>query len=231
MLVITAHQQDQVAYALVSRWATSDASLLTCTDLSTSGWRYYQGSPANSRAIVSGQEVAIESITGVLNRLTCVFEPELAGIIARDRSYAADLTCPVLNHATSTGLAGPYWPPERWIAMAARIGIPVRPVQRRAAFPASRFPERSGAEARLISATSETSVPVTIVGKRCFGAVDETLARQARLLAEMASVELLTVHFSGPERGACFLRADLRPDISADSEVEQAVLAYLQGNE
>ncbi len=61
--------------------------------------------------------------------------------------------------------------------------------------------------------------------------VDEALARQARQLAEIASVDLLTVHFSGPERGAYFLHADLRPDITADGEVEQAVLAYLQGHE
>ena len=229
MLVITAHRHDQVAQALVSRWATSGASLLTCADLSANGWRYYQGSPANSRALVGGQKVAVEHITGVLNRLTCVFEQELAGMVARDRSYAAaemtaflcswlaDLKCPVLNRVTPTCLAGPYWRPERWVAAAACVGIPVRPVQRRAAFPMRSFPERPDTTIPSISAIADLSVPVTIVGKRCFGAVDETLARQARQLAEMASVELLTVHLVvlNEEHSFCALTCDQTSPLTA----------------
>jgi hypothetical protein len=55
---------------------------------------------------------------------------------------------------------------------------------------------------------------VTVVGERCFGAVDEGVASQARRLASAAGVDLLEVHFSGPDCGSQFVNVNLCPDFS-----------------
>jgi hypothetical protein len=68
---------------------------------------------------------------------------------------------------------------------------------------------------------------VTIVGQRHVGAVDPLLARQARLLADAAGVDLLAVRFSGAQAGCLFVGVDLWPDITHD-DVADAVVEYFQ---
>lgn len=229
MLVITATQQDLVAQALGSLWAVHDAALLTPADLSISGWRDYLNTNKGSTAVVSGQIVAVEEITGVFTRLPCVFEQELDTIVPEDRSYVATemtafllswlsrLKCPVLNRPTPTSLSGPYWRQERWIYAAAQVGIPVRQLHRQAVLPT----------VTQFELPDLHSVTVTVVGTHCFGAVDDALAIQARRLADLAQVDLLAVQFSSSEPGASFISANVWPDI-ATNEVADAILAYLQ---
>ena len=228
MLVVVAGRADRTASALAARWAAHDAAVLTSADLSTAGWQYQPGKVGT--AVIGGRIVAVDAIRGVLTRLPYVPEQELGQIAAADRAYVAQemtaflaawlagLTCPVLNRPTPTCLAGPNWRPEQWVSTAAQLGLPVRPICRQS---------RLAADVAPAASTWQAST-VTVVGDRCFGPVDETLAGRARCLAEAAGVGLLAVHFSGPTAGADCLGADLWPDVSSP-EVADAIAAYLSG--
>jgi len=96
MLVVVASHYDEAARSLVDRWANQEARLLTCEDLSVVGWRYsmsgkdeVSSSLLDSTAVVDGQVVGVEEISGVLTRLPCVFEQELLHIVPDDRAYIA----------------------------------------------------------------------------------------------------------------------------------------------
>ena len=229
MIVIIASRYDEVARALARRWQAYDARLLTVQDLSVRGWRYVPDDFTSSTVVIEGKEVASEEISGVLTRLSSVPEQELSHIVPADRSYVAvemmaflvawlsGLPCPVLNRPTPACLSGPNWRPEQWRYTAAKIGIPVCPVQRR----------------HRASAQNTTTEPVanvatmTVVGKRCIGEAHEALAIQARRLAAAADVDLLSVNFSSTEPGAFLVGAQPWPDVAVD-EVADAVLDYLQ---
>ena len=227
MLVIIASRHDGVARRLADRWAVHEAALLTCEDLSAAGWCHPVGAANRSTAVVGGRVVAVEGITGVLTRRPYVVEQELGHIVPADRAYVASemtafllswlssLECPVLNRPTPSGLSGPNWWPEQWTYAAARFGLPVHPVRRRTVL-ADDAP----------AAADPPPLTVTVVGERCIGPVDPALAAQARRFASAVGVDLLAVHFSGPEPGADFLGADLWPDLSAP-EIADATFEYL----
>lgn len=182
--------------------------------------------------MVGGRVVPTAAIGGVLTRRIRVEEWELGRIVPADRAYVAaemtafllawlaDLACPVLNRPAPGCLAGPRWLPEQWALAAARLGLPVRPVRRRAT--RRRRPDRA------TSAGEAPPVTATVVGDRCLGPVDAALANAARRLAAASGAALLAVHFGGDRAGAPFLGADPWPDIAAP-EVADAILAFLQG--
>jgi hypothetical protein len=165
-------------------------------------------------------------------RLPGVHERDLSHIVPEDRAYVAaeinaflrfwlrELPCPMLNRPTPNGLTGPQWRHAQWVHSAARLGLPVLRSSRHVVFPRACVAEAGG---------PAESVAVTIVGGRHFGAVDPVLAKQARCLADAAGVDLLDVHFTGPDADACFVRANPWPDISPP-EVAAAVLDYLQSD-
>jgi hypothetical protein len=230
MLVLLASRHDEMAHALAARWSAEGAALLTPRGLSVGGWRHHLGSPSDSAAVIDGRPVPVEELTGVLTRLWCVGVQDLPHIVPPDREYVSiemsaflvswltSLKCPVLNRPTATCLAGPNWQPEEWTHRAARLGIPVRPIERHSAF---------GAEAATPSAIAER-VTVTVVGARCLGATDETLRRHARLLAAHAGVGLLDVLFDGDDARASFVGVNLWPDI-ASPDIADAILEHLKG--
>lgn len=228
MLVVVARSHDQIAHDLIARWALHGTALLSCEDLSVAGWRVHLGSPDTSTAVIGGQAVPAAKIVGVMTRLPAVIPEDLRHIVPEDRGYVAsemtafltawlaELRCPVLNRPTPGCLMGPDWRQEQWVHMAARLGMPVRPIRRRAGV-------AGDAEAEDLAINPVT---VTVVGARCFGGVDGSLMVQAQRLADAAHVDLLAVHFDGPEAGARFLSADLWPDVTAP-EVAGAILEYL----
>ena len=250
MLVIVASRHDKAAEALVANWAAHGhgVSLLTPEDLSVVGWRHYlssidgevgeENSSLSPSAVVSGRAmstagaIALDQITGVLTRLPSIFEQELLHIVPEDRAYVAtemnafliawlsSLKCPVLNKPTPTYLLGPAWRTEQWVYAAAQLGIPVRPVRRQSSMSANVCPQ----------VLEKPSVKVTVVGDRCLGEVQKTLASHARRIADVAQVDLLTVHFSSNESPAEFLGADLWTDISAP-DVGDAIFEYLSGGD
>lgn len=230
MLVVVADRHDRQARDLVERWSDSGAGLLTCEDLSVAGWRHRLSDPENSTLVIGGRSIAADEIAGVLTRLQYVSERELFRIAREDRRYVAaemtaflrswlsSLECPVLNRPVSTSLSGPGWCHEQWIHAAARLGIPVRPVRRRIAFPAG------APDAEPVP----PDVTVTVVGERCLGPVNGVLAAQARHLARAARVDLLSVHFGETGDGPELLGAGSWPDASSP-EVADAILEYLSG--
>lgn len=228
MIVVVADRQDETARALACRWAVQPIAIVTPGDLSVPGW---QQADAMSRCMVvaNGKLIPQQEIAGVLTRLPWIFEHDVMHIVPEDRQYVAaemaafllfwlsQLKCPVLNRPTPTGLSGPYWRQEQWVRLAAQIGIPVRPVCRRSWL----------AGGCGVGPSDHDPAIVHVVGSCSFGDVDPTLALQARRLAEAAGVAVMTVQFSSPQCGACFINADLFPDLS-DGRVADAVLEYLQ---
>jgi hypothetical protein len=227
MLLILAGRNDQVARALVERWRSHDARLVTCKDLSTAGWRYSPGEPRASRVVAEGESIPVNEIDALLTRLPCVTDKDLPHIREEDRSYVAsemtayltaflfDATFPVINRPSPTCLMGPGWRQEQWLGAASRVGMRIGEQ--------SRF---TPGAAPVISSEDFEPVTVTVVRDRCVGRVDKVLAAQAVRLAAIASVELLAVRFSSPSADALFLDAYLGPDISQD-ETADALLEDL----
>jgi hypothetical protein len=229
MLVIFSTPGDVEARSLVERWAAHDAVLLTSEDLSAAGWRHrLPQRAADAAAVVGGRRVPAAEIDGVLTRWPSVFEQELGHIVAEDRAYVAaemtaflrswltELDCPVVNRPTAASLSGPTWRAEQWVHVAAGLGIPVRPVRRHVRLSARAEPAPPAAP----------HATVTVVGERALGAVDPLLAAHSRRLAAAAGVNLLAVHFSGPERDAELLSADPLPALD-DGAVADALLELL----
>jgi hypothetical protein len=256
MLIILAGEQDEVARDLAGRWSSSDSHLITPKDLSQSGWRHRLGSRTvgfwsaglrhapkerldepqaefqdENIAVVGGRTVSARRIDGVLTRLPCVFEQELAHIVPVDRAYVSaemtafllswlsELDCPILNRPTPTCLSGPGWRQEQWLHFAARLGIPVAPVRRYAKL----------GEESSIETGPELRKAVTVVGQRCFNAFDKRQEAHAQSLAAAAGVGLLGIHFSVSNDGSSSLRSvDFWPDIGSP-EIADAILNYFAG--
>lgn len=176
----------------------------------------------------------VGDIAGVLVRLPCVYAHELLHITPADRDYVAaemtafllswlsTLTCPVLNHPTSTCLGGPYWRSEQWTYAAACAGIPVTSTSRRVCLAA---PPVSVTSEMVQFDPAPGNLRVTVVGDQCVGNADGTLRRYARYLAEAADVGLLTVRFIDDSLGLRF--ADANPWPPLDDAVGAAVLAHM----
>jgi hypothetical protein len=229
---VLAHQHDIVAKALVERWKDFDAYLLTCRDLSLSGWRCYLSSLGDSRAVASGKIIAYAETKGVLTRLSRILEHDLPNIVNIDRVFVAaemtaflmfwlsSLKCPILNRPTPTSLSGPNWHQAQWVFAASKLGIPIHPFHI----------DTSKNLGKSESVTNFHPLTVTVVGRSCFGEADDTLKTYARGLAAAAGVNLLSVCFSSRESGSYFISADQMPDISS-KEVSDAVLEYFdKGN-
>ena len=224
MLLILASQHDQAACMLAERWKDQDARIMTCRDLSTTGWRFYADRPHASTIAVGNQLADSSQIEGVLVRLPWIAEQELSHIRPADRLYAAaemgaflvawlsNTEFPVINRPTPSCLMGPSWGREQWIHHAARIGMRVRETR----------------SANLPESPCETKVAVpcataAVIGEQCIGLVAPRLREQARRLAEIARVDLLTVRFSGPDEDAEFIEAFLSADVS-QPELADSVL-------
>jgi hypothetical protein len=228
VIVIVAAQNDEPARFLITRWQAYGARQLTPRDLSTSGWRYQPHAGRDCTAIVSQRSVAGAEIAGVLTRLSWVSEQDVPHVVPHDRVYVASemtsflsawltgLKCPVLNRPTPTCLVGPAWRQERWVYLAARLGIPVCPVHR-------------STRQRGYAAEGDSPHPVntvTVVAGRCFGTTDRLVASYARRLASAARVDLLAAHFKRVEAVHRLASADLWPDVT-DPAVADTILDYL----
>jgi hypothetical protein len=246
MLLVLASRHDSAAATLVERWRELDARLLTCRDLSTAGWRFCPHEPHLSRAVVGGQIVNCAEIAGVLTRLPSVLPDELPHIVAADRSYVAAemnafltawlsaIPCTVINRPTASCLMGPNWRQEQWVHAAARAGLRTRALKfllKPGNRPTESMRDSSVEASECVNNSNETDgvspVLATVVGSRCFGAVDGKLAARALRLAAKAGVELLDVQFSSPDADASFVGAYLGTDISR-AHVADALLNCFQ---
>jgi hypothetical protein len=143
--------------------------------------------------------------------------------------WLSTLKCPVLNQPSASCLCGTSWRSEQWALTASRLGLPVTPRHRYTP------PFGEGKSAVVdeppfsFTETHAGAVQVTVVGDHCIGAGDEDLARQARLLATAADVDLLAVLFSGPEDGSQFVDAHLWVDVSDDA-IDEPLLDYFSSH-
>ncbi len=228
LILIVANRFDQAARKLEEEWRAHDAHVVTCHDLSVSGWRHYVGERQGvARAMIGGRPIATREITGVLTRTTFIWDQELAHIVQDDKGYIAAemsaflmswlsaLECPVLNRPVPGSLAGPSWHPEQWAVAAFQAGMRVWPAHRRV---------RMGSDPLLdIAPLGRTTA--TVVGRRCLGDAHPSLRAKARRLADIAEVDFLCVHFSGGDEDAYFAGANLFPSI-ASADARDAVLEY-----
>lgn len=220
MLVVLASRGDTAARAWVERQSDWGATLLTPADLSVAGWRHRVGNLRDSRAVLGGEAIAPDAISGVLTRLPRVFEPELTHIVPADRTYVAaemtafltswlsELPCRMLNRPSPISLMGPSWPSPRWIHAAAQLGMAVRP----AGTASPEFPPSDAAT-------------VTVIGDRCVGEVDPELSRKARHLARAAARDLLVACFAHPGADAAFVGAHFWADLRVPA-IADAILEY-----
>lgn len=230
MIVVLANRQDPVARALAARWAHEGAELLTPEGLSVGGWRHYVATEGDERVTIRGRSINARDIEGVVSRLWGITESDLPHIAPEDRSYVSmemtafltswlsSLGCPVLNRPLPMSLAGPNWRREEWTHRAARLGIPVRPLRRRTS------PDAPASQ----DARPENLTAVTVAGRTCPCAADETLKSHALRLARSAGAGLLNVYFDGQGADAAFVSADVWPDVSMP-EVADAILEHFKG--
>jgi hypothetical protein len=232
--LVIAGRRDLAARDFASRYADRGVRLMTPHDLSQSGWTYRVGDAAKSTAMIGGRALGARDIAAVLTRIPCVSVDDLPHIAPDDRAYVAaemtafllawlaELDCPRINRPTARCLSGPAWSQETWVHTAARIGIPTETPRRHVRLseaPASTAPIRGEDPA-------ERNATVTVIGRRCIGAVDRNLKRAAGALAGAAGTELLVVRFSGPDADAHFVDAHHWADLD-DRNTGAAVLRCL----
>lgn len=216
-----------MAIQLPVRLARPDVVVVTPSDLSRSGWSYRPGR-RESAIVVGGETLGSHDIAAVITRLPWISEVELPHIIASDRSYVAaemaafllawlsEIDCPMANRPRPNCLCGPFWRHERWVLEAARIGLDVEPILRRA--------NAEGGE--YVSPKVARHTSVTVVGERCVGEADGQLGAYALRLAQATGVETLTAHFADSGAGMRFFTANPWPSLE-DDEAAIALLDHL----
>jgi len=221
VLIVLASERDAAARRLVERWASHGARLMTVRDLSAPGWRYGGSNGREDCAVIGGEIIPRDAITGVVTRIAWVQPTDLPHIVEDDREYIAaeyvafltawldGLPCPVMNKPSPACLLGPTLTRERWLARAARAGLTLVSRQRWVPEPSDPLPQAA----------------VSVVGERWFGDVAPELGAQAVRLAREAGVELLTALFSAADREAAFVGAELMTDVTPD--IADALLSCL----
>lgn len=231
-IIILANGGDPNARLLGERWGADKVRLMTPNDLSMPGWIYQPGMESRSVAIVSGQKIFTKDIQGVITRLTWVYEHDLPHIVPLDRAYVAsemnafllswltELPCPVLNRPTPTGLSGPWWRHEKWQHKASQVGFSLAPTYL-----------SDGSSSHALRAQMATYLPasVTIIGKRQFGEAPRAVVRRARLLADSAGIDMITIYFSTHGSNYYFNRASLVCD-EVTHEIADAMHNYLHND-
>jgi hypothetical protein len=205
------------------------------SDLSMGGWSYRPGNIKIGRFMACGSPAETGDLTGVLTRMACVFESELSHIRPADRNYVAsemtalllswltELPVPVINRPTATCLCGPLWSQERWLRVAASLGIPVAAAHRQVGPPGS---PSSGPAPYGSGFGRQSSIRYTVVDGRCIGAPSSQSETMAVRLAEHVGCQLLSVHVVEDGSGYTMTGADVWPNV-LEPAVADALLRAL----
>lgn len=224
MLLVLSSILDQYAEAGAAHWRAKGATaeVITCHDIAQPGWKLTLDD--DPTFVVRGKPVAVKEIKGIVTRLAYVTAIELPFVHVEDRDYAASeiqafllallssVKCPVLNAPTPSCLNGPAWAPELWTRCAARAGVPVRSLVRRAYAGGASVAEDPPADRRVLH----------VVGDDVFGDGPAALKNAAVAVAKAAGTELLRVAFDVRPKPAVFLDADPWIDIS-DKAIAEAI--------
>ncbi len=225
MILLVADEFDTNALWLAERWTSCDARILSPADLSRPGWHFQPGCPGAWAAVADGKVCDAQTpLNGVLNMLPGVTEEQLPHIVPEDQAYVAqemnafllswesELSCPVLNRPTPNCLIGPNFSLEEWILLAARAGLPVKPMSR-----SSNAGSRGGRKDLF-----QNAIAATVIGEHVF-CKSEELQSFARPLARAANIDVGVFYFthaSNAEFLGASLRANLANDDAADAVLE-----------
>ena len=195
------------------------AALLDAVDLSRPGWRLFTNDPGGGAIVASRRVISVREVTAVLVRRMAVYPQELGHVHADDRAYVASemtallawwlrvVPAPVLNRPGGGAmLCGPGWRPERWRALASRLGFPVVHLRREISRP--------------------TLLPTVVtelvsVGEVIVGEAPRSLADCLLALARTAKVALLYAAF---DQSGTLVTAHTFPPLSED--LLEAVAQY-----
>jgi hypothetical protein len=142
VIVVVGSRHDPVAAELVRRWP--GAALCNAQDLMASGWRWSsaEGEGARDRRwVVAGEIVLDAEVTGVFLRRSAVYPDELTETHFDDRAYLAaealaflvyvlgTTSALVVNPVSEGTLGVDALRPERWMRVAADLGVAVAPLR------------------------------------------------------------------------------------------------------
>jgi hypothetical protein len=238
MLVVVANAWDPRGAWLRDAWHSTGALLLIPADLSRRGWSFDPAAPADGYAVLQRRRVRVARISGVCALLPGVGDSDLPHIVAEDRGYVAAemnaflcawltaIPCPKVNPPSPASPCGPAWRPDRWVHLAARLGLPTRAVTRNVSCrgPSPSATVRAGTAARTLVVAGDR-----VVGGTVGQAVSAAESEWAASLAQAAGTRMLSVHIGVDQVGTFVLGADTWVDVSRPG-VAEALRAVLAGD-
>lgn len=234
MWLVLCHQDDVPALwahrGLVTR-GIAPLELVTAECLAYAlSWDHRVGQQGTSLAVrlADGRSVASDEVRGVLNRVQTPVLHHWGRASEKDRDYVLQETYafysswlgalpgPVLNPATTAGLAGAFRPEPVWTKLAARAGLATKPLR----LAGDGAPGRS--EPR-----PERRRSVFVAGDHVTGEPAPAGVRDGCLrLATSCETPLLAVDFEASEAGEwTFAKADPVPDLRRGGEALLDALA------
>jgi len=195
VIVVIGSRHDPVATSMVE--ALPAAALCSAEDLTRPGWVWPLASPEAARWVVDGSVVAEEDVTGVFLRRTYVYPEEFVTTHRDDREYlAAEATAflifglsrtgaTVINPVGDGALGDDVIRPERWMRVAATLGITVAPLR---------------LTARQRAPRPATPTTIEVVGHETFGEAPPPRQQAAAGLAEALGLLYATFVFDGRGR-------------------------------
>jgi hypothetical protein len=184
MIVILGSRYDAVAEALVRAWP--HAALCSAEDLLRPGWCYHPGSADGLRWVVDGSVVPDPEVTGVYVCRNAVHAEELMQVHPDDRAYLAAETHALLVAllaSTQARVVNPVFEgvfghdtlrPERWMRLAAGLGINV-------------CPRRVSSE-QMEAWPGDIATIVTVLGQRVWSGTAGTVQNASRSLVAAAGM-------------------------------------------
>lgn len=202
---------------------------LTTGDLISAVWAHTVGDDGAdfTARLADGTALEGDRIAGVVNRIgfippACTWE-----LVEADRDYAlhelnaffmswlASIRAPVLNPPSARGLAGAWRPATEWALLAARAGLPHRPLT-------STEPEP------IPFAVPPAHTAITVDGEIVDDGLDEETRRACLRLADLAATPLLGVEFAVDQGDALvFTGASPQPPLPVAGEAVLDALAYV----
>jgi hypothetical protein len=204
VIAVVGSRHDTVATSIVG--ALPGAALCSADDLTRPGWLWPVESPERACWVIDGATVPDADVTGVLVRRTYVYPEELVTTHRDDREYlAAEATAflifvlsrtgaVVINEVGDGALGDDAIRPERWMRVAAGMGIQVRPLRL-----------RPGQRLRRPARTAT----VEVVGREAFGGAAPRLRKAATHLAGALGLTYAACVFDG--RGALVSVSTMKP--------------------
>jgi hypothetical protein len=140
VIVVAGSRHDPVALDLVRRWP--GAALCDADDLTTRGWNWPATSATAERIwVIDGATLPDREVTGVFLRRSGVYADEFPHTHHDDRDYLAaeahaflvfvlaTTGATVVNPDVDGALGAEALRPERWMPVAARVGLAVAPLR------------------------------------------------------------------------------------------------------